>query len=76
LVVELMRQGYSPEDACKHAVERIKKHTPRNLKKLQIGFIALNKKGEFGAYSLQEGFDYSVYSRTLQNEKFDSQFIM
>jgi N4-(beta-N-acetylglucosaminyl)-L-asparaginase len=45
LVVELMRQGYSPEDACKHAVERIKKHTPRNLKKLQIGFIALNKKG-------------------------------
>jgi N4-(beta-N-acetylglucosaminyl)-L-asparaginase len=72
LVVEFMRQGYSPELACKKAVERIQKHTPRSLKKLQIGFIALNKKGEFGAYSLQEGFDYGVRSRTLQNEKFGS----
>lgn len=76
LVVEFMRQGYSPELACKKAVERIRNHTPRNLKKLQIGFIALNKKGEFGAYSLQEGFDYGVYSATLQNEKYDSPYLM
>ncbi|MBL7773772.1 MAG: N(4)-(beta-N-acetylglucosaminyl)-L-asparaginase [Chitinophagaceae bacterium] len=76
LVVEFMRQGYSPKEACKKAVERIKKHTPRNLNKLQIGFIALNKKGEFGAYSLQSGFDYAVYSATLQNEKFDSDFLI
>lgn len=76
LVVEFMRQGYTPKEACRRAVERIKKHTPRNLNKLQIGFIALNKQGEFGAYSLQSGFDYAVYSATLQNEKFDSDFLI
>lgn len=76
LVVEFMRQGYSPEMACKKAVERIKKHTPRDLKKLQIGFIALNKKGEFGGYSLKEGFDYAVRSHQYQNEKFVTEYLM
>jgi isoaspartyl peptidase/L-asparaginase-like protein (Ntn-hydrolase superfamily) len=42
LVVEMMRQGKSPEQACKMAVERvIKKHL--DYKDLQVGFIALNK---------------------------------
>jgi len=62
LVVELMRQGYSPEEACKKAVERIISRGPERAKSLQVGFLALNKKGEFGAYALQKGFSYAVKS--------------
>ena len=60
LVVELMRQGNSPEEACKKAVERIISRSPEKSKKLQVGFLALNKKGEFGAYALQKGFSFAV----------------
>ncbi len=62
LVVELMRQGHSPEEACKKAVERIISRSPEKSKKLQVGFLALNKKGEFGAYALQKGFSFAVKS--------------
>jgi N4-(beta-N-acetylglucosaminyl)-L-asparaginase len=63
LVVELMRQGNSPQQACKLAVERIiKLQHVRNKdpKDIQVGFIALNKKGEYGAYCVQTGFNYAV----------------
>ncbi|TCD01747.1 N(4)-(beta-N-acetylglucosaminyl)-L-asparaginase [Pedobacter psychroterrae] len=60
LVVELMRQGYTPEDACKEAVMRIIKKKPDTAKKIQVGFLALNKKGEYGAYAIQSGFSYAV----------------
>ncbi len=60
LVVELMRQGLSPRDACREAVERIIKKKPETAKKIQVGFLALNKNGEYGAYSLQKGFSYAV----------------
>jgi N4-(beta-N-acetylglucosaminyl)-L-asparaginase len=71
-----MRQGLSPELACKKAVERILKRTPRKLEDLQIGFIALNKKGEFGSYALQKGFDFAVKSEEYDNKKFESKFLM
>jgi N4-(beta-N-acetylglucosaminyl)-L-asparaginase len=60
LVVEFMRQGLSPEDACKEAVRRIIKKKPDIAKKIQVGFLALNKKGEYGAYAIQKGFSYAV----------------
>lgn len=62
LVVELMRQGHSPEAACKEAVQRIIQRSPEKSKKVQVGFLALNKKGQYGAYALQEGFTYAVKS--------------
>jgi N4-(beta-N-acetylglucosaminyl)-L-asparaginase len=62
LVVELMRQGLKPEVACKKAVERIISRSPEKAKKVQVGFLALNKKGEYGAYALQKGFTFSVKS--------------
>lgn len=74
LVVEFMRKGYSPEKACKMAVERIYKNTPRDPKSIQVGFIALNKDGDFGAYALQKGFDYGVTSFGHQTTKFDSSY--
>ena len=62
LVVELMRQGRSPGAACKEAVQRIIKRSSGKSKKIQVGFLALNKKGEYGAYALQKGFTYAVKS--------------
>jgi N4-(beta-N-acetylglucosaminyl)-L-asparaginase len=63
LVVELMRQGKSPKAACKEAVARIVKLAEKrktNLKELQVGFIAINKKGQHGSYCLQGGFNYAI----------------
>lgn len=62
LIVELMRQGKSPGDACKEAVERIIAKNP-NYKDFQVGFIALNKEGEYGGYCIHPGFSYRVYTQ-------------
>jgi len=62
LVIEYIRTGYSPEQACKKVVQRIIKRNPGKAQQLQVGFVAINKKGEFGAYSIQEGFAYAVKS--------------
>jgi N4-(beta-N-acetylglucosaminyl)-L-asparaginase len=72
LVVELMRQGNSPEQACKLAVERILKKNPAKAKDIQVGFLALNKNGEHGAYCLQKGFTYALHDdsgNTLLNSE-------
>ncbi len=62
LIVELMRQGKSPQEACEEGVKRIigknSDHTD-----FQIGFIAINKKGETGGYCIQPGFTYRTYSQ-------------
>jgi len=58
-VVELMRQGHSPQKACEMAVNRIiSKH--KNLENLQVGFVALNKAGEYGAFSVYAGFNVAI----------------
>ena len=64
LIVELMRQGKSPQEACELAILRIIEKTP-NFEDFQVGYIAVNKKGETGAYSIHEGFTTTTY----QDEK-------
>lgn len=67
LVVELMRQGYSPENACKEAVHRIIKLTKsrkKDLSAIQVGFIAINKQGEYGSYCIHPGFNFAVHDQT------------
>lgn len=66
LVVELMRQGNSPEEACRLAVARILQKNPSRAKEVQVGFLALNKNGEYGAYCLQKGFTYAVRTPTVE----------
>ncbi|HEX5170600.1 MAG TPA: N(4)-(beta-N-acetylglucosaminyl)-L-asparaginase, partial [Cyclobacteriaceae bacterium] len=46
LVVELMRQGRTPEEACREAVNRILKKSPEKSRDVQVGFLALNKQGD------------------------------
>lgn len=72
LVVELMRQGKGPEEACRLAVMRIVKNQPEKSKSIQVGFLALNKKGEYGAFALQKGFTYAVHSNTIPNKLFEA----
>jgi N4-(beta-N-acetylglucosaminyl)-L-asparaginase len=60
LVVELMRQGRSPQAACKEAVARILKKKPNAAKDLQVGFLAINKQGEVGAWAIQKGFTFAL----------------
>jgi len=59
LVVELMRQGATPQEACEEGIARIVKN--QNYKEMQIGYLAINKKGEHGAYAVHNGFDYALY---------------
>lgn len=73
LVVELMRNGLTPEEACKSAVKRIS--TRYNIDDSQVGFIAVNKNGDFGGFSLRPGFQY-VVNKTPQTELFNSSSIL
>jgi N4-(beta-N-acetylglucosaminyl)-L-asparaginase len=58
LVVELMRQGRTPQEACEEAVMRIV--NKQDTKDIQVGYIALDKNGNYGAYSIKPGFVYAV----------------
>ncbi|PAC28223.1 N(4)-(beta-N-acetylglucosaminyl)-L-asparaginase [Flectobacillus sp. BAB-3569] len=58
LIVELMRNGRTPQQACEEAIMRIVKRY--NYKEFQIGYLAVNKQGEYGAYSIQKGFSYTL----------------
>jgi N4-(beta-N-acetylglucosaminyl)-L-asparaginase len=71
LVVEFMRQGRTPQEACELAVERIIQKNPSKAKEVQVGFLALNKNGEYGAYCLQKGFTFAVHDAS-GNKMFES----
>ena len=55
LAVEVMRNGKSPQKACEVAIQRIIEKTP-DVSNVQVGILAINKKGEIGAYAIQKGF--------------------
>ena len=62
-IIESMRHGMSPEEACKEAVRRIVKNKASKLNDLQVGFLAINKKGEHGGFAIQKGFTYCVTTK-------------
>ncbi|MBI1225122.1 MAG: twin-arginine translocation signal domain-containing protein [Bacteroidetes bacterium] len=74
LVVELMRQGRSPQEACEEAVARVVKKYA-DYKDIQVGFIAVNKLGQTGAFSIQSGFNYAVKSND-KNEVKDGSYLV
>lgn len=71
-VVELMRQGFSPDDACREAVLRILQKHP-GQKGMQVGFLALDKNGDHGAWSAYEGFNYAL-TTSERAELIDARF--
>ena len=68
LVVELMRQGKSPQEACESAVKRIVSSNSQE-NKFQVAYIAMNKNGEVGSYSIEPGFTYMDYFKGENKEK-------
>ena len=75
MVVEVMRQGATPLEACKEIVNRISKiHENRpEWEYLQVGFIALNKNGEHAGYSLKKGFNYALHD-SLEQKMIDAKY--
>lgn len=58
LVVELMRQGATAQEACQEAVMRIVRKL--DYKEMQVGYLAIDKAGNTGAYAIHPGFDYAL----------------
>ena len=58
-IVEAMSYGKSPLEACKIGVERMYNLRKDKIADMQIGFLAVNKKGEIGAFALRKGFTYT-----------------
>ncbi|MEP6513562.1 MAG: N(4)-(beta-N-acetylglucosaminyl)-L-asparaginase [Parafilimonas sp.] len=77
LVVQLMSNDLHPEDACKKAVEKIiSRNTSEKIKNIQVGFLAINKQGEYGAYSIQKDFNYAVCYADDYNKLLDAKHIL
>tara|TARA_B110000116_G_scaffold238936_1_gene226074 strand:- start:276 stop:1274 length:999 start_codon:yes stop_codon:yes gene_type:complete len=71
LVVEYMRQGLHPEEACSATIRRVIAADPRPAEELALNFVALDKQGRYGAAGTGRGFEYAVtypgYSQVLQS---------
>jgi len=75
LVVEEMRRGAHPQEAVETAVKRITKKYPVETAEAQVGFIAVDKKGRYGAYGIHPGFNYALYQRN-ENRVFEAGALM
>lgn len=73
LVVELMRQGKSPQEACEEAISRIVKKANSDFKNFQVGYIAVNKHGETGSYAIHHNFSMTRF-QDEKNETIQSDF--
>ena len=75
LIVELMRQGRTPQEACKEAIHRIVSTPGKDFQNFQVGYIAVNKKGETGCYSIHKGFTMTRYqgneNQVIESEYYD-----
>ena len=58
LIVEFMRAGAKPTEACEKAIRRIAELDPLRIDQLDINFVAINKQGEMGAAGTSKGFKY------------------
>ncbi|MBL9134618.1 MAG: N(4)-(beta-N-acetylglucosaminyl)-L-asparaginase [Verrucomicrobiales bacterium] len=69
-VVELMRAGASPAEACAETIRRIQRKHPAGTD-LAINFLAIDRRGRFGAAGTGDGFPYAVtypgYSEVLKS---------
>ena len=72
LTVEFMRQGMSPLEACKAAVMRTIEKNKDSYKEMQVGYVALDKYGRYGGYSIQPGFQYTETYEN-HNKVYDAQ---
>lgn len=74
LIVELMRNGMSPQEACKEAVMRTVR-AATNYKDFQIAYVALNKKGEIGSYCIHKGFSYAKFYQGESTDNLSASYL-
>lgn len=65
-VVEMMRQGFGPEQACQKIIERIVKIKGAAVKDIQVAFLAINKNGVVGSFAIHKGFSYALKTTTTE----------
>jgi len=75
LVVELMRQGKTPQEACEEAIGRIVKKPNSDFKNFQVCYIAVNKQGMTGSYSIHQGFNMTRFQDGT-NEQIPSDYFL
>lgn len=82
MIVEFMRQGKSPEQACLMACERIVRQTKmkrlldeNGRPKFDVNFYALNKKGEFGGASIWSGGRMAVNTGEAESRLVDLAYL-
>jgi N4-(beta-N-acetylglucosaminyl)-L-asparaginase len=68
LVVELMRQGRTPQEACEEAIGRIVNKPNSDYKNFQVGYIAMNKQGVIGIYSIHKDFSMTKYQEDVNKQ--------
>jgi N4-(beta-N-acetylglucosaminyl)-L-asparaginase len=73
LIVEFMRNGMHPQQACEAAIQRLTEAV-RVHDKMQVGYLAVNKAGEIGAFALRKGFQYAVYQKG-ENKLIDAGYL-
>jgi N4-(beta-N-acetylglucosaminyl)-L-asparaginase len=74
LIVELMRAGKSPREACEEAVMRsIAKNSA--YANFQVAYIAINKKGETGSYCIHNGFEMMEYKNENNERKLSASYL-
>lgn len=65
LLVEEMRRGKHPMKAAEIVVRRLAQKYPKESRENQVGYVAIDRKGRFGGFSLQPGFNYTVYQQEV-----------
>ena len=77
LIFEMMRQGKTPQDACRIALERMVKKQPQYGERndFTVGFIAISKSGDIGAMSYRKGLQYSLHKGGV-NKVYDADYIV
>jgi N4-(beta-N-acetylglucosaminyl)-L-asparaginase len=68
LVVELMHQGKTPQEACEEAIGRIVNKPNSDYKNFQVGYIAMNKQGVIGIYSIHKDFSMTKYQEDVNKQ--------
>jgi isoaspartyl peptidase/L-asparaginase-like protein (Ntn-hydrolase superfamily) len=74
LIVEFMRNGMHPQQACEAAIQRLTESV-RIHDNMQVGYLAVNKAGEVGAFSLRKGFQFAVYQNG-ENKLIDATYLL
>lgn len=69
LIVELMRQGAHPQEACEEAIHRLMKINSFMTDDFQVGFVAINKAGEYGAFGIHPGFNYALAKGDIKTQR-------